>query len=158
MASGALFATERSVYWPSEYVDLVNTLKGLGAGGKPSHAGMYKYNTGVIVLAAMVGLVNGREREVGSSRQEISTSTFESHRLGDASLGAFLFLVPLLAGSDVEALRGEREEELIRAFERFAAGGLEVLHGAMSMSADSTGFSVVRAELDRALKLADGSS
>ena len=157
MASGALFANERSVYWPSEYADLVNTLKGLGAGGKPSHAGLYKYNTGVIVLAAMVGLVNGRERDVGSGRQEISTSTFESHKLGDASLGAFLFLVPLLAGAEIETLRAERDDELLRKFERFAAGGLEVLQGAMSTSADSTGLSVVRAELDRAMKLIDGS-
>lgn len=153
MAQQNLFSSSKTVYWPSEYSDLVNMLKGLDANSNPAFPPMYRFNTGPIVFAAILGLANQREKEVGPQRQEISTETFESHRFGNASLASFLFLIPLLGTGDVELLRPEREDELIRKFERYAAGGLEYLRGAMSHSADSSGQSVIRAEIQKAMKM-----
>lgn len=151
MAQQGLFSESRAIYWPAEYADLVNMLKGLDASGQPSHHPMYRYNTGAVVLAAVVGLVHKREREVGSQRQEISTDTFETQKFGNSSLSAFVLLIPLIGTQDVELLRPEREEELIRKFERYAAGGFEYLRGAMSATSDSSGQTVVGAEIGRAL-------
>lgn len=151
MAQQGLFSETRTIYWPSEYSDLVNMLKGLDPAGQASHQAMYRYNTGAVVLAAIVGLIHKREREVGSQRQEISTDTFESQKFGNSSLSAFVLLVPLIGTQDIELLRPEREEELIRKFERYAAGGFEYLRGALSRSSDSTGQTIIQKEIADAL-------
>ena len=153
MAQQSIFGASRTVYWPGEYADLVNMLKGQDSSNNGVHAPMYRYNTGAIIFAAILGLTHQRERDVGSQRQEISTDTFESHRFGAASLASFLLLIPLSGTGDVEFLRPEREEELIRKFERYAAGGLEYLRGAMSRSSDSSGQSVIRAEVQHAMTM-----
>lgn len=151
MAEDRLFSSSQTVYWPTEFVDLVNMLKGVSASGQQTHHPMYRFNTGAIVLAAFVGLIHKREREVGSGRQEISTDTFDSQKLGDLKLSALVMLVPLLGTRDIDLLRPERESELLRKFERYAAGGLEYLRGAMSLSSDSTGQTVIKAEIAKAL-------
>ncbi len=153
MAQQSLFEASRSVYWPGEYADLVNMLKGQDAHGSAAFAALYRYNTGPIVLAAILGLTHQREKEVGPQRQEISTDTFEAHRFGNATLASYLFLIPLIGTGDVELLRPEREDELIRKFERYAAGGFEYLRGAMSRSADSSGQAVIKTEIQRALAI-----
>lgn len=153
MAQQSIFSASRSVYWPGEYADLVNMLKGLDANGSAAHAPMYRYNTGPIVLAAILGLSHQREKDVGPQRQEISTDTFEAHRFGSANLGSYLLLIPLIGTGDIELLRPEREDELIRKFERYAAGGLEYLRGAMSRSSDSSGQAVIKAEINRAMAM-----
>jgi dnd system-associated protein 4 len=119
------FSKERSVYWPSEYADIVNVLTGKLADGSPaSGGGLYQFNTGAVFLAAVVGLANNRQREVGNDRKEITTTTFNSHELE-----IYIFLIALLAGKDFDSsvLRTENEEAAIRIFEKFAAGGLEIL-------------------------------
>lgn len=152
MAQQRLLGESRSIYWPTEYSDLVNMLKGLDACGQFSHHGLYRYNTGGVVLAAVLGLIHNRERDVGSQRQEISTDTFETQKYGNSSLAAFVLLIPLIGSQDIELLRPEREEELIRKFERFAAGGFEYLRGAMSTSSDTTGQAIIKAEINSALR------
>jgi hypothetical protein len=106
-----------------------------------------------VLLAATIGLAHNRERDVGPSRQEISTDTFESHRLGNSqsSLASLVLLIALIGTQDVELLRPDREAELIRKFERYAAGGFEYLRGALSTSDDVTGQAVIREEIRRAL-------
>jgi hypothetical protein len=151
MAQHGLFSETRAIYWPAEFSDLVNMLKGQDPAGQPSHQAMYRYNTGAVVLAAVVGLAHKRERDVGSQRQEISTDTFESQKFGNSSLSAFVLLIPLIGTQDIELLRPEREEELIRKFERYAAGGFEYLRGALSRSSDSTGQTIIRKEIADAL-------
>lgn len=153
MAQQSIFSASRSVYWPGEYADLVNMLKGLDANGSAAHAPMYRYNTGPVVLAAILGLSHQREKDVGPHRQEISTDTFEAHRFGSANLASYLLLIPLIGTGDIELLRPEREDELIRKFERYAAGGLEYLRGAMSRSSDSSGQAVIKAEIKRAMAM-----
>ena len=152
MAQQGLFSETRAVYWPAEYSDLANMLKGQDPDGHASHQAMYRYNTGAVVLAAVVGLIHKREREVGSQRLEISTDTFESHKFGNSSLSAFVLLIPLIGTQDIELLRPEREDELIRKFERYAAGGFEYLRGALSRSSDSTGQTIIKKEISDALQ------
>jgi hypothetical protein len=152
MAIAGLFSSTRSIYWPGEYSDIVNMLKGQASDGKPSHSGLYRYNTGPIILAAVIGLIHDREKDVGTQRQEISTDTFEAQRIGNSNLSSYVFLIPLIATQDLELLRPEREDELIRKFERFAAGGLEYLRGALSVSSDSTGISILKKEIVHALE------
>ena len=155
MADERLFSMSRTVYWSTEFMDIVNMLKGLDSNGQSSHFGLYRYNTGPVILAAMVGLFHGRERDVGPHRQEISTETFETQRFGNEKLSMFIMLVALIGTDDVDLLRVEREEEMIRKFERYVAGGFEYLRGAMAHSGDSTGEAVIQAEIDRAIEAID---
>ncbi|MBU1215698.1 MAG: hypothetical protein KKA63_10715 [Gammaproteobacteria bacterium] len=150
------FSSTKSMYWPTEFIDIAHMLKGADPNGNPSHAAMYKFNTGVVVLAAIIGLIHDRKREVGSQKQEISTETFESHKFGNCSLAAYIYLVPLLALQDIELLRSENEEEVIRIFEKYVAGGFEYLRGALSQSSDITGQTVLNQEVKNVFAAIDG--
>ena len=132
MRGQSLFSKERLVYWPEEFSEVVNLLNGRDVEGRPVGNALYSFNTGAIVLAASLGAREKRTRDVGARRKEISTATFNSH-----NLEAYLFLVPLLGNPSLGAdfLRVENEEQVIREFERYAAGGLEVLAGEMEASA-----------------------
>jgi hypothetical protein len=151
MANQDYFSSTKTVYWPAEFLDISNMLQGKDSTENITHPAMYKLNTGPIVLAAVIGLVNNRERDVGSMRKDILTDTFEGQKFGNTSLAAFLFLIPLLAKQDLDLLRPEREDEVVRIFERFAAGGFEYLRGALSESSDTTGQAVLNAEVMKAL-------
>ncbi|MBK6803279.1 MAG: hypothetical protein IPG83_17850 [Novosphingobium sp.] len=153
MADQKHFSSSQTIHWPTEFAYIVNMLKGLDLNGQPSHDPLYRYNTGPVLLAATIGLAHNRERDVGPSRQEISTDTFESHRLGNtqSSLASLVLLIALIGTQDVELLRPDREAELIRKFERYAAGGFEYLRGALSTSDDVTGQAVIREEIRLAL-------
>lgn len=135
MARKSLFTKDRAVYWPSEFVPFVNFLKGQDENGQPTMAALYTYNTGAMILAASIGVAHQRKREVGKG-QEIMTSTFASQ-----GLETYLFLLPLLGRGDtsVDMLRPEHEDELLREFERYAAGGFEVLQGMFDASAGKSG-------------------
>ena len=132
MRGQSLFSKERLVYWPEEFSEVVDLLSGRDAEGRSVGFPLYSFNTGAIVFAASLGAREKRTREVGSRRKEISTTTFNSHRLE-----AYLFLVPLLGNPSLgtDFLRPENEEQVIREFERYAAGGLELLAGEMDASA-----------------------
>jgi len=153
MAEQKHFSSSQTIHWPTEYAYIVNMLKGLDLNGQPSHDPLYRYNTGPVLLAATIGLAHNRERDVGPNRQEISTDTFESHRLGNSqsSLASLVLLIALIGTQDLELLRPDREAELIRKFERYAAGGFEYLRGALSTSDDVTGQAVIRNEIAQAL-------
>ena len=151
MSQQSLFTAGKTIYWPAEFADLVSMLKGQDSLGKPSHPALYSFNTGAIVLAAIIGLIHDRERDVGPQRLEISVDTFERQKLVNSSLASFILLIPLIGTNDLELLRPEREDELLGKFQRYAAGGLEYLRGAMSRSSDSTGYTVIKTEVERAL-------
>ena len=118
------FIKDRSVYWPGEYADVVNTLTGKNTQGVSIGNPLYHFNTGAIAFAASVGLKHRRKREVGSDRKEITTGTFASHRLE-----MYIFLIAMLGmdSPNVDLLRIDQEDAVIREFERYAAGGLEYL-------------------------------
>ena len=122
MRKQSLFTKERVIYWSDEFADVVNQLTGKDPDGRVSQPAIYTFNTGAIALAAAVGAVNKRKRDLGSGgRKEISTTTFASH-----GLESYIFLVPLLGGSfdSGEILRPDNEELLIKAFEQYVSGGL----------------------------------
>jgi dnd system-associated protein 4 len=118
------FSKERSVYWPGEFADIVNLLTGKSTDGNVIGNALYPFNTGAIAFAASVGLKHRRKRDVGGDRREITTSTFASHRLE-----VHIYLIALLGMEtpNVDFLRPEHEDAVIREFERYAAGGLEYL-------------------------------
>jgi dnd system-associated protein 4 len=124
MRSQSNFTKERSVYWPGEFADVVNTLTGKNTQGISVGNAIYQFNTGAIAFAASVGLKHRRKREVGGDRKEITTGTFASHRLE-----MYIFLIAMLGteSATVDMLRADQEEAVIREFERYAAGGLEYL-------------------------------
>jgi dnd system-associated protein 4 len=125
MRMESLFSKERLVYWPAEFSDVMRQLTGTDEDGKPTgRPAMYTYNTGALTLAAAVGVLNQRTRDIGSERKEISTAIFANHKLE-----AYIFLIPMLGDKapNVDQLRPENEEIALRAFERYAAGGLEIL-------------------------------
>lgn len=124
MKNQSHFSKERSVYWPGEFSDVVNTLTGKNIQGVSIGNPLYQFNTGAIAFAASVGLKHRRKREIGSDRKEITTGTFASHRLE-----MYIFLVAMLGMENptVDLLRPDQEDTVIREFERYAAGGLEYL-------------------------------
>lgn len=130
MRKQSLFSKERLVYWSDEFADVVNFLTGKDAQGNPTHPPVCSLNADAIVLAAAVGMKHKRKREFGEGvRKEISTATFATR-----GLEPYIFLVGLLGGtmSNVEILRPDNEELLIKEFERYASGGLEFLRAEFS--------------------------
>ncbi|MVW64170.1 hypothetical protein GPY61_29995 [Massilia sp. NEAU-DD11] len=148
MARHTLFTKERTVYWPSEFATFVNFLKGQDDNGQQRMPALYGYNTGAMILAAAVGVVRKRKREVGAKTQEISTATFASQ-----GLEAYLFLLPLLGRADasIDLLRPEHEDELLREFERYAAGGFEVLQGMFDASAGKSAEVILQQEMRKVM-------
>jgi dnd system-associated protein 4 len=127
MRQQSILTRERTVYWPGVYAEIVDLLTGRDSNGRQIAGAPFNLNVGVIVMAAALGLRDGRKRDVPSdNRKEISTNTF----LGNG-LEMYLLLIPILANpeSATDNLRPEHEEEMIREFERYAAGGLEILEG-----------------------------
>jgi hypothetical protein len=132
MRKPSLFSKERLVYWSDEFADVVNLLTGKDAQGNATHPPVCSLNADAIALAAAVGMKHKRKREFGNGvRKEISTATFASR-----GLEPYIFLVGLLGGSmtNVEILRPDSEEPLIKEFEQYVAGGLEFLGAEFSQS------------------------
>ena len=132
MRNQSHFTKERSVYWPGEFSDVVNTLTGKNTQGVTIGNPLYQFNTGAIAFAASVGLKHRRKRDVGSDRKEITTGTFASHRLE-----MYIFLIAMLGMENptVDILRPDQEEAVIREVERYAAGGLEYLRTEFELNA-----------------------
>jgi hypothetical protein len=151
MTGQKLFTATKTLYWPTEFADIVNMLKGTDGEGRQVFPAMYRFNTGAMIFAAVLGLIHKRERDVGTAKQEISTDTFESQELNNTRLAQYVMLIPVLATQDVDLLRPDREDELLNIFQRLAAGGFEYLRGALSTSSDPTGHTVLHHELQRAL-------
>jgi dnd system-associated protein 4 len=125
MRKQSQFSKERLVYWSDEFVDVVNILTGKDAEGNLTHTPVCALNADAIALAAAVGVKHKRKRDFGSgARKEISTATFASR-----GLESYIFLVGLLGSSapNVEVLRPNNEELLLKEFEQYATGGLEYL-------------------------------
>jgi dnd system-associated protein 4 len=132
MRKQSLFSKERLVYWSDEFADVVNLLTGKDAQGNATHPPVCSLNADAIALAAAVGIKHKRKREFGNGvRKEISTATFATR-----GLEAYIFLIGLLGGvmTNVEILRPDNEELLIKEFEQYAAGGLEFLRTEFSLS------------------------
>lgn len=125
MRKQSQFSKERLVYWSEEFADVVNLLTGKDADGNATHPALCGTNADAVALAAAVGVQQKRRRELGGGgRKEVSTGVFSAR-----GLEPHIFLVGLLCGSmsNVEILRPENEEILIKEFQDYAAGGFEFL-------------------------------
>jgi dnd system-associated protein 4 len=121
----SLFSFDHTIYWPKKYERIVAYLHN-GTGDKQNHQSLYKSNVEVIVLAACIGLNNQNPVDVPSDRNEINLFTFNSH-----SLSIYLYLIPLLAQDEVSIdffRNKDGEDRAISIFQRYAAGGLEILN------------------------------
>lgn len=121
----SLFSHDHSVYWPKKYERVVEYLRN-GASDVENSQSFYKYNVEAIVLAACVGLREDYAGDLSSEKNEIALSTFNSQ-----NLGIYLYLIPMLSQSEpsVDFFRSkEGEDKAISIFEKYAAGGLELLN------------------------------
>ena len=148
-----IFKKERTVYWPSEYDDVVNIFRGITDSGERLHNPMYSTNAEIIVLAATIGLINNRRRVFKGGKNEITTQTFHSR-----NLDGYLLLIPMLGnpGMGQEILKSENDEFLITEFEQYASGGLEVLSGIFSESPGKSPEIIIQTEMSKFLKILDG--
>ena len=150
MHKPSLFTKERTIYWPGEFAEVVDWLNGKDKNGSIVAAPLFALNTGPILLAASLGAREKRVRETKSeNRKEISTLTFHSN-----GLEMYIFLIPLLANPNLgsDFLRPENEEQAIREFERYIAGGLEILAGEMEASAGKSADILVQGMMLRTSK------
>jgi dnd system-associated protein 4 len=120
-----LFIKDHTIYWPEKYEAVVEFLKGgHGRGGGAST--LFQTNAEVIVFAAAVGVSAGERATITDKRKEISLSTFILSQLAN-----YIFVIPLLDrdGPNLELLRDESgENECVKIFEEYAAGGLQILN------------------------------
>jgi hypothetical protein len=142
MRKQSLFSKERLVYWSDEFTDVVNLLTGKDLQGNAAHPPVCSLNADAIALAAAVGMKHKRKREFGNGiRKEISTATFATR-----GLEPYIFLVGLLGGTmtNVDILRPDNEEILLKEFEQFASGGLEFLRTEFSLNPTSSAETVIQ--------------
>jgi len=127
----SLFAFDHTIYWPKKYASVVEYLiNGIGSG--PNTQSLYKTNAEVLVLAACVGLNDKNAVDLSPEKNEIALSTFNGN-----SLGIYLYLIPMLSDKEVtiDYFRNEEgENKAITVFERYAAGGLEILNAKFATS------------------------
>ncbi len=139
------FTQNHIIYWPAEFSNVVDSLKGLNSTGEQIAPATYRFNWGPIMLAASVGLRAKRQRDVTGKKQEISVSTFEGQSLfGQTRLSTLIQMIGLIHTNDPEIVRPEREEECCRIFERYVAGGLEILNSKLLGMDDPSGENTLR--------------
>jgi len=133
-----LFSFDHTIYWPEKYQRVVDYLQN-GVGQGENSQSLYKLNVEVLVLAACVGLEAKNAIDLPPQTKEIALSTFTSQ-----SLSVYLYLIPMLAVKDttIDFFRNkEGEAKAVSIFEKYAAGGLEILNEKlMSNTLDSPYF------------------
>jgi len=77
----------------------------------------------LICFAAILGFEYGKRKELQGKTLEIDGRIFGNHQQSVD----LLYLVALVTAKDADILREENEDEMIRIFEEFANGGLEIL-------------------------------
>jgi dnd system-associated protein 4 len=120
-----LFTGEHTVYWPAKYESVIKYLKG-ETNASQNHKPLYPLNVHAIVLAACIGISYKNSLRVDNEKKEIPISAFHNN-----SLSVYLFLIPILSKEivDLDYFRGrEGELQAISIFEKYAAGGLEILN------------------------------
>ena len=129
----SLFSHDHTIYWPSKYERVVEFLKN-GTEGKSNIKSLYRLNVEVIVLAACIGLRenNAIQLPANADRKEIALSTFN-----DNQLGVYIYIIPMLSEerNNIELFRNKGGEDIaIAIFQKYAAGGLEILNDRLNTS------------------------
>lgn len=101
----------------------------------------------LLIFAAAVGLREERRVAVPAGSRGIPVRIFENNQNE-----GFLFLIGLAVVGDAEILSDEREDEIARIFEEYAAGGLEVIEDWISQNPhDPSGLETLLARLQDAV-------
>ncbi len=120
-----LFSFDHTIYWPKKYDRVVGYLQN-GTGDSDNPQSLYKFNVEVIVMAACLGIREKYAVDLSGETNDINLSTFNSQ-----SLGIYLYLIPMPSDEEpnVDYFRNkEGEDKAISIFQRYVAGGLELLN------------------------------
>lgn len=150
------FQKNRTIYWPGDYYSIVNLYKGLDTNNEKNGLTFYSQNTGPVILAAIIGMLNNKKESIDpkSSRQEIELNTFEGAKFGSIPLTYFIALIVVIGKNDIELLREENEDKLIDYFQEYVAGGLRYLQSKIIEKSDETGLNILNDEIKKfAVKL-----
>ena len=114
----------------------------------------YKTNAGILIAAASIGLIKGIEEDVTGETLTIRTETFDTNRFGQIAFSYYVALIVFLHTKDKEIIRDDRDDELIKVFQKLAAGGLSYLKGSLfdRANSDRTGRTVILKEISDSLK------
>lgn len=74
----------------------------------------------LLIFCAGVGLVADKKRPVSSSGKAVPYRIFETNQKE-----GYIYLVALAATKDASLLSGDKDDEVAKIFEEYAAGGLE---------------------------------
>jgi hypothetical protein len=147
------------IRWPKKYSDVVNILSSLKEDNshEEPYLPLYKLNAGILIAAAAIGLEKGIEEEVSTisgETNEIRTDTFDSNAFGQIKLSYYIALIVFLYTKDKEIIRDDRDDELIKIFQKLAAGGLSYLKGSFfdRENTDRTGRNVILNEISNSLR------
>lgn len=104
----------------------------------------------LLIFCAAVGYAKERRKSVPSSGKGVPYRIFENNQRE-----GYIYLLALAAEGDPSILSGERDDEVVRIFEEYAAGGLEEVEAWLSASpTDISGVQVliarIQAEMDTA--------
>ena len=135
-----LFGRDYTIYWPEKYEPIVDFLKN-GTHGSTGDL-LFRLNVDVIVMSACIGLKLKIKCPVGDKRKDISLQTFNGK-----ALSIYLYLIPLLAGDDLDLSYLSAEDGELRAisvFQEYAAGGLQYLTEEYASSGLKTPFAFMR--------------
>lgn len=103
----------------------------------------------LLIFAAGVGLKCGRRAQVPSSGKGIPMRIFENNQKD-----GFLYLLALAVVQDSSALETTNDDEIVRIFEEFAAGGLEQIAEWLAKDPqDFSGVETLLAEIQRIVPL-----
>lgn len=120
-----LFSGDHTIYWPAKFDDVIKYLRGETSSSQ-GHKPLYPLNVHAIVLAACVGLKYQNPLKLDNEKKEIPISAFHNN-----SLSIYLYLIPIMSKSEVnlDFFRGrDGELQAIQIFEKYAAGGLEIIN------------------------------
>lgn len=99
---------------------------------------MFPYIKDLIVFSAMVGKKYDEKEEVEKDNTGIILSTFEGSsgtRGSSVDQHNIIFMFGLSVLRDMKYLRDENVDEVIRVFEQYSNGGLNIIHGWLRDSA-----------------------
>lgn len=135
-----LFVSDHTIYWPSRYEGVVEFLKGDTSINQKKNI-LFPLNVHAIVLASCIGIVNKNSLKLDADRKEIPISAFHNN-----SLSVYLYLIPMLAEENVNIdffKDKDGESKAISIFERYAAGGLEILNEKLATRSLDSAFTFV---------------
>jgi hypothetical protein len=150
---------KKVIRWPKKYSDIADIILSLNEDGshEDPYLPFYDNYAGVLIVAASLGFTKSLQEDVGSSSSdtnEIRSDTFERSKFGQISLSYYMALIVFLHTRDRNMIREDRDDDMVKNFQRLAAGGLSYLRGAVfdRANSDRTGRVILQKEIASAIK------